>query len=147
MASTLIPRVGAFGEYGGRFVPELLVPALDELEHARKEIVPSREFKKALAELLAEWAGRPTPLANAPRFSEACELDVVMKREDLLHGGAHKTNNVTGQALMAKFMGKLSLGTPGIMRVTWGSESFSSAMSRQKKPLSNMKERPSWPTR
>lgn len=106
MASTLIPRVGAFGEYGGRFVPELLVPALEELERARKEIVPSREFKKTLAELLAEWAGRPTPLATAPRFSEVCELDVVLKREDLLHGGAHKTNNVAGQALMAKLMGK-----------------------------------------
>jgi tryptophan synthase beta chain len=106
MATTLTPRVGAFGDYGGRFVPELLVPALDELERARKEIVPSREFKNALAELLAEWAGRPTPLLTTPRFSEACELDVVMKREDLLHGGAHKTNNVAGQALLTKLMGK-----------------------------------------
>ncbi len=105
-ASSVLPRIGAFGEYGGRYVPELLVPALVELERARKEIVPSREFKKALTELLDQWAGRPTPLTSAPRFSEACELDVIMKREDLLHGGAHKTNNVAGQALMTKFMGK-----------------------------------------
>jgi len=102
----LTPRIGAFGDYGGRYVPELLVTALVELERARKEIVSSREFNKDLAALLKQWAGRPTPLAQAPRFSEACELDVVMKREDLLHGGAHKTNNVAGQALLAKFMGK-----------------------------------------
>lgn len=102
----LVPKIGAFGAYGGRFVPELLVPALEQLERARKEIVSSREFKRALNELLGEWAGRPTPLATTPAFSQACGLDVVMKREDLLHGGAHKTNNVAGQALMAKFMGK-----------------------------------------
>ncbi len=106
MATTLVPKIGPFGEYGGRYVPELLVPALEQLERARKEIVTSREFKLALSELLGEWAGRPTPLLTTPAFSEACGLDVVMKREDLLHGGAHKTNNVAGQALMAKFMGK-----------------------------------------
>ena len=106
MASALKPSVGAFGEWGGRYVPELLVPALDELERARKEIVPSRKFQKALEALLSEWGGRPTPLCSAPKFSQACRLDVVMKREDLLHGGAHKTNNVTGQALLTKFMGK-----------------------------------------
>ncbi|MGH9324719.1 MAG: tryptophan synthase subunit beta [Vicinamibacteria bacterium] len=106
MTTSLTPRVGAFGDYGGRYVPELLVPALEELELARKEIVPSREFQRALAELLEGWAGRPTPLADAPSFSKAAGLNVVMKREDLLHGGAHKTNNVAGQALLAKFMGK-----------------------------------------
>ncbi len=106
MVEALRPRVGAFGEYGGRFVPELLVPALEELERVRREILPSREFRRALGLLLEEWAGRPTPLSTAPSFSEACELEVVFKREDLLHGGAHKTNNVAGQALMAKFMGK-----------------------------------------
>jgi tryptophan synthase beta chain len=98
--------VGAFGEYGGRYVPELLVPALDELERARKEIVRTREFQRELGALLAEWAGRPTPLSEAPAFSRAAGLEVVMKREDLLHGGAHKTNNVLGQALLARFMGK-----------------------------------------
>jgi tryptophan synthase beta chain len=106
METTLRPKVGAFGAYGGRYVPELLVPALDELERARREIVPSREFKSALAELAAEWSGRPTPLTSAPSFSKACQLDVVFKREDLLHGGAHKTNNVAGQALLTRFMGK-----------------------------------------
>ncbi len=106
METALRPRVGAFGVYGGRYVSELLVPALDELERARKEIVPSPEFKKALSELSAEWAGRPTPLASAPSLSKACQLEVVLKREDLLHGGAHKTNNVAGQALLTRFMGK-----------------------------------------
>ncbi len=106
METALRPRVGAFGAYGGRYVSELLVPALDELERARKEIVPSPEFKNALSELSAEWAGRPTPLASAPSLSKACQLEVVLKREDLLHGGAHKTNNVAGQALLTRFMGK-----------------------------------------
>ena len=106
MVEALRPRVGAFGEYGGRFVPELLVPALEELERARREVLPSREFRKELSLLLEEWAGRPTPLSTVPSFSERCELEVVFKREDLLHGGAHKTNNVAGQALMAKLMGK-----------------------------------------
>lgn len=106
MAMMWTPRIGAFGDYGGRYVPELLVPALEELEQARREILPSREFRSQLDTLLADWAGRPTPLALAPVFSEACGLQVVLKREDLLHGGAHKTNNVSGQALLAKFMGK-----------------------------------------
>jgi tryptophan synthase beta chain len=82
------------------------MPALEELERARKEIVPTKAFRSELHKALEEWAGRPTPLMRAPSFSEACRLHVVMKREDLLHGGAHKTNNVTGQALLAKFMGK-----------------------------------------
>ncbi len=100
------PRVGAFGAYGGRFVPELLVPTLEELERAYKEIVPSISFQKAFKEALRDWAGRPTPLAPAPRFSERAGLEVVFKREDLLHGGAHKTNNVLGQGLLTQFMGK-----------------------------------------
>ena len=101
--------MGAFGEWGGRFVPELLVPALEQLDTARKQIIPGREFRTALTQLLAEWAGRPTPLTTAPTWSKECNLEVVMKREDLLHGGAHKTNNVAGQALLAKFMGKQRL--------------------------------------
>jgi tryptophan synthase beta chain len=106
MTTSVSPRVGAFGDYGGRYVPELLVPALEELESARREIVPSPEFRRELSHLLVEWAGRPTPLAEAPAFSKLCRLQVVMKREDLVHGGAHKTNNVLGQALLARFMGK-----------------------------------------
>ena len=100
------PRVGAFGPYGGRYVPELLIPALTELERARKEIVPREDFRKALSEALSNWAGRPTPLTRLPGFSRMARLEVVLKREDLLHGGAHKTNNVLGQALLAQFMGK-----------------------------------------
>jgi tryptophan synthase beta chain len=100
------PQVGAFGEYGGRYVPELLVPALEELERARRDIVPSQAFQRELKELQASWAGRPTPLTAAPRFSDAAELEIGMKREDLLHGGAHKSNNVLGQALLARLMGK-----------------------------------------
>ncbi|HSF15863.1 MAG TPA: tryptophan synthase subunit beta [Vicinamibacteria bacterium] len=106
MSTGVRPKVGAFGEYGGRYVPELLVPALDELERALREIVPSRAFQSELSRLLADWVGRPTPLMEAPAFSEACGLEVVMKREELLHGGAHKTNNVAGQALLTRYMGK-----------------------------------------
>lgn len=100
------PRVGAFGAYGGRYVPELLIPALEELDRARREIVPGAEFKRSLSEALRQWAGRPTPLTPVPALSRQARLEVVLKREDLLHGGAHKTNNVLGQALLARFMGK-----------------------------------------
>jgi tryptophan synthase beta chain len=100
------PRIGAFGPYGGRYVPELLIPALTELERAQKEIVPREDFRAALSDALRNWAGRPTPLTRLDRFSRLARLDVVLKREDLLHGGAHKTNNVLGQGLLAQFMGK-----------------------------------------
>jgi len=100
------PRVGSFGSYGGRYVPELLIPALMELERARKEILPRKDFRDALSEGLAKWAGRPTPLTRVDRFSRRAHLEVLLKREDLLHGGAHKTNNVLGQGLLAQFMGK-----------------------------------------
>jgi len=103
------PRAGAFGRYGGRFVCELLVPALAELERAVASILPAPDFTAALDEQLAAWAGRPTPLTHAPRLSRTCGLDVWLKREDLLHGGAHKTNNVLGQALLARAMGKTRL--------------------------------------
>ena len=100
------PRIGAFGNYGGRYVSELLVPALEELEEARKKIVRRPDFKKAFSMALGTWAGRPTALTSVPSFSQLAHLEVVLKREDLLHGGAHKTNNVVGQGLLAKFMGK-----------------------------------------
>ncbi|HEX9725783.1 MAG TPA: tryptophan synthase subunit beta, partial [Vicinamibacteria bacterium] len=83
------PRIGAFGPYGGRYVPELLIPALTELERAQKEIVPREDFRAALSDALAKWAGRPTPLTRLDRFARLARLDVVLKREDLLHGGAH----------------------------------------------------------
>ncbi len=104
--SSLMPRKGAFGAYGGRYVSELLVPALDELEEARKTIVRSSSFKREFRETLREWAGRPTALTYAANFSKRCNMQVYLKREDLLHGGAHKTNNVVGQGILAKRMGK-----------------------------------------
>jgi tryptophan synthase beta chain len=106
LESTLHPRKGGFGRYGGRYVSELLVPALEELEEARRTIVRSASFKREFKAMLREWAGRPTPLTYAANFSRLCGLEVYLKREDLLHGGAHKTNNVVGQGLLAKRMGK-----------------------------------------
>lgn len=103
------PQVGAFGDFGGRYAPELLWHALEELADARRRVVPSPEFQRALRRELRTWAGRPTPLTFAPRFSEASRLRVFLKREDLLHGGAHKTNNVVGQALLARRLGKRRL--------------------------------------
>lgn len=104
--SVSTPRHGAFGAYGGRFASELLHPALEELARATDEIIPTAAFQNAYRHELATWAGRPTPLTRAQRFSELCDLDVWMKREDLLHGGAHKTNNVIGQCLLARQLGK-----------------------------------------
>jgi len=103
------PRVGAYGEYGGRFVSELLMPALEELSAAHRSIFPSADFQRELRRELRRWAGRPSPLTAVPRFSERAGLEVLLKREDLLHGGAHKTNNVVGQALLARAMGKTRL--------------------------------------
>ncbi len=103
------PRLGRFGDFGGRFAPELLTPALEELEAGRREIVPTRRFREELDRDAADWVGRPTPLTPVPRFGERAGLEVVFKREDLLHGGAHKANNVLGQALLARHMGKRRL--------------------------------------
>jgi tryptophan synthase beta chain len=106
---SVIPQVGAFGAYGGRYAPELLWHALAELADAHRRIVPSPEFQKAFRRELRTWGGRPTPLTEVPRFSALARLRVWLKREDLLHGGAHKTNNVIGQALLAKRLGKRRL--------------------------------------
>jgi len=105
----LQPRLGAFGSFGGRYASELLWPALDELADAHRRIVPTASFRAELDEELAHWAGRPTPLCRAERFGALARLDVWLKREDLLHGGAHKTNNAVGQALLAKRLGKRRL--------------------------------------
>ena len=105
----IIPALGGFGSFGGRFVPELLIPALTELERAHREIFPTPEFQKRFRRELRAWAGRPTPLTQVPRFSERAGIELFLKREDLLHGGAHKTNNVIGQALLAQHMGKTRL--------------------------------------
>ncbi|MCS7131840.1 MAG: tryptophan synthase subunit beta [Hadesarchaea archaeon] len=95
-----------FGRFGGRFVPETLVPALEELERCYREIIRTRRFREELQGLLRDYAGRPTPLYFARRLSTKVGLRVYLKREDLLLGGAHKINNTLGQALLAKHMGK-----------------------------------------
>ncbi len=101
------PIDGKYGKYGGRFVPETLIPALDELEHAYLEAKEDSEFKKELDYYLKHFAGRPTQLYYAKNISEAIGgARIYLKREDLLHGGAHKINNTIGQALLAKRMGK-----------------------------------------
>jgi len=97
---------GHFGPYGGRYVPETLVAALDELEAAFDRIVPSAPFQRELRTLLAEYAGRPTPLYLARRMSDDVGAKIYLKREDLAHTGAHKINNVLGQVLLARHMGK-----------------------------------------
>ncbi len=104
-----VPKLGAFGAYGGRYVSELLAPALSELEEARRTVLRSETFVEELGAMLRDWAGRPTPLTYAEGFSKTCNLHVYLKREDLLHGGAHKTNNVVGQGLLAQRMGKRRL--------------------------------------
>ena len=95
-----------FGPYGGRFVPETLIPALDELTAAYEAARADMAFQAKLARLLADYAGRPTPLYHAARLSERCGATILLKREDLCHTGAHKINNVLGQTLLAKRMGK-----------------------------------------
>ncbi len=97
---------GRFGEFGGRYVPETLMPALFELETAYREALAAPDFVAELQHLLATYAGRPTPLYAAPRLSEEVGARVWLKREDLLHTGAHKINNTLGQALLARRMGK-----------------------------------------
>jgi tryptophan synthase beta chain len=95
-----------FGEYGGQYVPETLMPALAELEAAWVAAQVDPEFTAELALLLADYVGRPSPLYLAERLSEAAGHPVWLKREDLNHTGAHKINNALGQALLAKRMGK-----------------------------------------
>jgi tryptophan synthase beta chain len=100
---------GRFGAYGGYYVPEVLVPALEELEEAFFRFYKNKAFVAELTQLLAHYAGRPSPLYHARRFSEHVGFRVYLKREDLLHGGAHKINNSLGQGLLAKYMGKTKL--------------------------------------
>lgn len=95
-----------FGEFGGMFVPELLVPALEQLEQAFIDAQQDEQFAQQFNELLTEYAGRPTPLTLTRNISPNPDCKIYLKREDLLHGGAHKTNQVLGQALLTQRMGK-----------------------------------------
>ena len=95
-----------FGSFGGQFVPETAMFALEELEDAYNTIAQTKEFKDELGYLLREYAGRPTPLYHAARLSEHYGHEIYLKREDLNHTGAHKINNALAQALLAKKMGK-----------------------------------------
>jgi len=100
-------KKGYFGKFGGRFIPEVLIPALKELEEAYFSIRGEESFKKELSFYLKNYAGRPTPLYFAKNFSQSLgNLKIYLKREDLLHTGAHKLNNTLGQVLLAKKMGK-----------------------------------------
>lgn len=105
--TTLPDERGYFGDFGGRFVPETLVPALDELTTAYNEAIRDRQFMNELAYLQTTYVGRPTPLTYAKRLSQMLGgAQIYLKREDLAHTGAHKINNALGQALLAKRMGK-----------------------------------------
>ena len=99
---------GKFGDYGGQYVPEALMPAIQELTDAYERYVVNNEdgFMDEFRQRLADFGGRPTPLQRADRLSERYDCELYLKREDLLHGGAHKLNNALGQVLLAKYMGK-----------------------------------------
>ena len=100
---------GRFGPFGGIYVPETLVPACKELEESFKEAWADDAFRKELDSLLIDYAGRPSPITECFNLSEELECRLLLKREDLNHTGSHKINNVLGQALLAKRMGKKRL--------------------------------------
>ena len=107
MSPVFPDRHGFFGQFGGRFVPETLMAALDEFESAYKKLKHEAEFRRELADVLTDFVGRPTPLTEAKKFAELSGgFRLFLKREDLTHTGAHKINNAIGQALIAKRMGK-----------------------------------------
>ena len=102
-----IPKDGRFGEFGGKYIPETLAPAIEELEKNYLKVRNDKNFKNELGRLLIDYAGRPTPIYFAKNLTKTTGgAKIYLKREDLLHGGAHKINNTLGQALLAKRMGK-----------------------------------------
>ena len=98
--------LGRFGDFGGRFVPETLAPALADLEREFRAAWGSPEFRAELATLLSSYVGRPTPVTECTRLSARLGVRVLLKREDLAHTGSHKINNVLGQALLTRRKGK-----------------------------------------
>jgi len=104
---TLPDQRGYFGEFGGKYVPETLMSALEEFERAYKRVSRDRAFRREYESILANYVGRPTALSEAPKFAALCgDFRLFLKREDLNHTGAHKINNAIGQALIAKRMKK-----------------------------------------
>ena len=102
-----MPKDGRFGDFGGKYIPETLVPAIEELEENYQEIKSDKSFQNELDYYLKNYAGRPTPLYFAENLTKSVGgAKIYLKREDLLHGGAHKINNTLGQALLAKKMKK-----------------------------------------
>ncbi len=111
---TVVPDAsGHFGIYGGRFVPESLISALNELEAEYAAAKADLAFQAELGSLLRGYAARPTLLTRASRFSAVAGCEVLLKREDLTHTGSHKINNVLGQALLARRMGKTRMKETG----------------------------------
>jgi len=109
MAMTDPTPEGRFGRFGGRFVPETLIPACEELDKSFRHYWADADFRKELHDLLTDYAGRPSPLTECRRLSEELGYRVLLKREDLNHTGSHKINNVLGQTLLAQRMGKKRL--------------------------------------
>ncbi len=105
IAGKLPDARGRFGPFGGRYVPETLIPPLERLERGVREHLGAREFREEFAGQLRSWVGRPTALTHAPRLSARWGAQVWLKREDLAHTGAHKINNAVGQALLARRLG------------------------------------------
>jgi tryptophan synthase beta chain len=105
LAGQLPDAAGRYGPFGGRYVPETLMPALDRLTRGFAEIWPSKAFQARLQDELQNWVGRPTALTRAPSLGRAWGAEVWLKREDLAHTGAHKINNAIGQALLAQALG------------------------------------------
>ena len=98
-----MPKDGRFGDFGGKYIPETLVPAIEELEENYQKIKSDKSFQNELDYYLKNYAGRPTPLYFAENLTKSVGgAKIYLKREDLLHGGAHKINNTLGQALLAK---------------------------------------------
>ena len=109
-----------FGRFGGQFVPEILIPALDQLEEAFIAAKDDPTFQQELHTLLTDYAGRPTPLTKCRNLTQGTKTTIYLKREDLVHGGAHKTNQVLGQALLARRMGKLEESCGNLSAVVSG---------------------------
>lgn len=108
-----------FGEFGGMYVPQILMPALRQLEEAFVSAQKDPEFQAQFNDLLKNYAGRPTALTKCQNITAGTNTTLYLKREDLLHGGAHKTNQVLGQALLAKRMGKTEIIAETGLRSAW----------------------------